>query len=47
MKTYKDMQKEEERGKRRYLERLIEEEEAQKEIDSYEEEEFPDGNEPR
>lgn len=37
-KTYKELENEKARGKRRYIERLIETEEAEKEIKKYEDE---------
>lgn len=48
-KGFKEKQHEQERGKRRYLERVIEEKEAQKEIDSYQEklDVFPERNNDR
>jgi hypothetical protein len=36
-KTYKEKETEKQRGKKRYLERLVEEQEAEKEIDTYKE----------
>lgn len=37
-KNYKELENEKTRGKKRYLERVIEEEEADKEINNYQEE---------
>lgn len=37
-KTYKEKETESTRGKKRYLERVIEEQEAKEEIDNYKEE---------
>ena len=41
MKTWKELKQEEARGKRRYLERLAQTREADKEIEEYEPEVFP------
>jgi hypothetical protein len=43
-KNYKEKKTEQERGRKRYLERLIEKQEAEKEIQEYENSE--DGNSP-
>ncbi len=40
-KTYKEKETEKQRGKKRYLERIVEEQEADKEIEQYEKEEKP------
>lgn len=40
-KTYKEQVNEKERGKKRFLERRIEEQEAEKEIEQYHKEEVP------